>query len=89
MTDMVNHPPHHLVGGIETIDVIEAKGLGFLAGNVIKYVLRYQFKGKPLEDLKKAQWYLNRLVTNTEAEDGEGGAKRIPYSADGDNARDT
>ena len=89
MTDMVNHPPHHLVGGIETIDVIEAKGLGFLAGNVIKYVLRYQFKGKPLEDLKKAQWYLNRLVTNTEAEDGEGGAQRIPYRADEDNARDT
>jgi hypothetical protein len=63
---MVNHPPHHLVGGIETIDVIEAKGLGYLAGNVIKYVLRYQFKGQPLQDLKKAQWYLNRLVAREE-----------------------
>ncbi len=68
MTDMVNQPPHHLVGGIETIDVIEAKGLGFLAGNVIKYVLRYQFKGTPLEDLKKARWYLNRLIGNMEKE---------------------
>ena len=82
MTDMVNHPPHHLVGGIETIDVIEAKGLGFLAGNVIKYVLRYQFKGKPLEDLKKAQWYLNRLVANTEKEDG--GTEGVQDSRDDD-----
>ena len=73
MTDIVNHPPHHMVGGIETIDVIEAKGLGYLAGNVVKYLLRYQFKMKPLEDLKKAQWYLNRLVANMEKEDGDKG----------------
>ncbi len=73
MTDIVNHPSHHMVGGIETIDVIEAKGLGYLAGNVVKYLLRYQFKMKPLEDLKKAQWYLNRLVANMEKEDGDKG----------------
>jgi len=39
----------------------------------VKYLLRYQFKMKPLEDLKKAQWYLNRLVSNMEKEDGDKG----------------
>ena len=35
---------------------------GYLKGNVLKYVSRYKFKGEPLEDLEKAQWYLNRLI---------------------------
>ena len=35
---------------------------GYLKGNIIKYVSRYKFKGEPLEDLQKAQWYLNRLI---------------------------
>ena len=39
---------------------------GYLKGNVLKYVSRYKFKGEPLEDLKKAQWYLNRLVKEVE-----------------------
>ncbi len=69
MTDVVNHPPHYIRGGIEVIDVLEAFNLGYCAGNAVKYLLRYQFKGKALEDLKKAQWYVNRLVTNTEKEE--------------------
>lgn len=61
-TDMVNHPPHYKAGGIETIDFIEAKELGYHLGNVIKYVSRADHKGNKLEDLKKAQWYLNRAI---------------------------
>ena len=60
--DMVNHPPHYKAGGIETIDFIEAKGLGYHLGNVVKYVTRADHKGNKLEDLKKAQWYLSRAI---------------------------
>jgi len=61
-TDNVNHPPHYKTGGIETIDFIEAKELGYHLGNVIKYVTRAKHKGNELEDLKKAQWYLERAI---------------------------
>lgn len=63
MIDVVNHPPHYKSdSGIESIDVIEAFNLNFCLGNTIKYVLRHQKKGKPLEDLKKARWYLDREI---------------------------
>ena len=58
--DKVNHPPHYKVGGIETIDFIEAKKLNYNLGNVIKYITRADHKGSRNEDLKKALWYLNR-----------------------------
>jgi len=61
-TDMVNHPPHYKAGGVETIDFIEAKELGYHLGNVVKYVSRADHKGNKLEDLKKAQWYLARAI---------------------------
>ena len=64
--DMVNHPPHYTAGGIETIDFIEAKKLGYNLGNVIKYVSRSTLKGDQLENLKKAQWYLNREIKQLE-----------------------
>ena len=64
--DMVNHPPHYTAGGIETIDFIEAKKLGYNLGNVVKYITRSDLKGDRLENLKKAQWYLNREVKNAE-----------------------
>jgi len=64
--DVVNHPPHYKVGGIEVIDFIESKGLTYNLGNVVKYVSRADHKGNKLEDLKKAQWYLNREVANLE-----------------------
>ena len=66
-TDMVNHPPHYTAGGIETIDFIEAKQLGYNLGNVVKYITRSDLKGDRLENLKKAQWYLNREIKNAEA----------------------
>ena len=66
--DAVNHPPHYKDGGIETIDYIEAKGLGYHLGNAVKYISRAGKKGtnQGLEDLKKAQWYLNRAIEKNE-----------------------
>lgn len=61
-TDMVNHPSHYNKGKIEVIDFIEDQGLSFHLGNVIKYVARAGSKGDKLEDLKKAQWYLDRYI---------------------------
>ena len=61
-TDMVNHPPHYDFGPHETIDVIEAWELPYHLGNVVKYVSRAKRKGKEIEDLKKAAWYLDRYI---------------------------
>jgi hypothetical protein len=58
----VDHPKHYNVGDIEVIDAIEAWKLGFNLGNVVKYVARADYKSKPLEDLKKAKWYLEREI---------------------------
>ena len=60
--NMVNHPSHYNKGKIEVIDFIEDQGLSFHLGNVIKYVARAGAKGDKLEDLKKAQWYLDRYI---------------------------
>ena len=60
--DLVNHPAHYKVGGIETIDFIEAKKLNYNIGNVVKYLTRADHKGNRLEDLRKAQWYLTREI---------------------------
>jgi hypothetical protein len=62
--DEVNHPSHYTVGGIETIDFIEAKGLDYNLGNVVKYVSRADQKGNKLQDLEKARWYLERAISN-------------------------
>ena len=63
--DMVNSPAHYNKAGIETIDIIQSvTGDGFeayLQGNILKYMCRYKYKNG-LEDLEKAQWYLNRLI---------------------------
>nr|DAD55402.1 MAG TPA: nucelotide kinase [Siphoviridae sp. ctoNj20] len=75
MADVINHPPHYTLGKIEVIDFIEDKGLNFNLGNVVKYVARAGHKkssgksmdAKALEDLKKAQWYLNREISSREA----------------------
>lgn len=61
-TDMVNNPPHYTKGGMETIDFIEAKELGYNLGNVVKYITRADHKGNKYEDLCKARWYLNREI---------------------------
>ena len=69
--DDINHPDHYTAGGIETIDIIKAKMskdefLGFLKGNVIKYVTRAGRKLEEINDLKKAQFYLNLLIEEKE-----------------------
>ena len=64
--EAVNHPPHYNQGNIEVIDAIEDWGLDFNAGNVVKYVSRHQHKAEPLEDLKKARWYLDRIIEGFE-----------------------
>lgn len=71
--DMVNHPPHYATTRIECIDAIGAMTepmpgeVGYLAGNVIKYVWRHRQKA-PVESLKKARWYLDRLIALAEQE---------------------
>lgn len=65
--DQVNHPEHYRVGGIETIDFIEGKNLGYNLGNAVKYISRADHKGNRLQDLHKAQWYLNREIAKAQA----------------------
>jgi len=63
--DPVNHPSHYANTAIEVIDYIDDKlpsSEVFCLGNVIKYVSRYDKKAKPIEDLEKAQWYLNHAI---------------------------
>ena len=67
MSDAVNHPSHYTGGDIECIDAIKASMtneafLGYLKGNIQKYLWRYEKKVAPIEDLKKAKWYLERLI---------------------------
>ena len=57
---ITSHPKHYTQSSIEPIDVIDAWGLNFNLGNVIKYIGRHQHKGSATEDLKKAKWYLDR-----------------------------
>ncbi len=65
--DVVNHPSHYKgKNGIEVIDIIEGFDLTYCEGNIIKYILRHK-KKNGLEDLKKAQWYLNKKIKQMEA----------------------
>ena len=72
--DMVNSPSHYTSGDMETIDVIKhitRSYTGFqaaLVSNVTKYIDRANFKGNKLQDLKKAKWYMDRLVKEVEDE---------------------
>ncbi len=66
--DNVNHPPHYNSGNIETIDYIvdvlgKYEAISYCQGNVIKYTDSRLFsKGKPIEDAKKARWYLDKMI---------------------------
>ena len=71
--DPVNRPQHYVQGGIECIDVIRAaRGtegcIQFCVGNAIKYLFRDAHKGRPLEDLQKAQWYINKAISLVKGE---------------------
>ena len=72
--DLVNHPSHYTDGGIECIEAIEAQlsveeYRGYLKGNIAKYVWRESHKGGT-ESLKKARWYLDRLIAMDEIQNG-------------------
>lgn len=71
MTDLVNHPPHYKSGGLEAYDVLKAffpdDPLGWQVG---KYILRYK-KKNGVEDLRKARWYLDKLINELSAETPE------------------
>ncbi len=73
MTDAVNHPDYY--GGadhpFEAIKVVEAWGLCFHLGNVVKYISRAGKKDDELEDLKKARWYLDRKISILEKGKGK------------------
>tara|TARA_B100000767_G_scaffold107531_1_gene103058 strand:- start:829 stop:1056 length:228 start_codon:yes stop_codon:yes gene_type:complete len=59
--------PDYYTKGIPTTDYIESHNLGFLAGQCIKYLTRYMWKhDDPLPDLKKCEWYLNKLIAKHE-----------------------
>jgi len=65
--EKVDHPAHYNKG-IEVIDYIESWDMDFNMGNAIKYISRHKLKGQALEDLKKAKWYVERLIKNLEGE---------------------
>jgi len=69
--DMVNSPSHYNFAGVECIDAIRAatgeEGFSYyLQGNIMKYLWRYKYKNG-VEDLRKAQWYLNVLIEDQDA----------------------
>jgi hypothetical protein len=66
-SDPVNSPSHYrwLPNGIEVIDITET--LNFTMGNAVKYILRADHKGKPIEDLRKAAWYIEREIARRES----------------------
>jgi len=65
--DPVSSPDHYNTGSIEAIEAIKAsmhpqEFKGYLKGNCMKYLWRYEYKGKPVEDLRKCRWYLEKLI---------------------------
>ena len=65
--DPVEQPDHYNKGAIEAIEAIKAsmpehEFKGYLKGNALKYLWRYDYKGKPVEDLRKCRWYIERLI---------------------------
>lgn len=67
MTDMVNHPPHYTShpSGVECIQIVEH--MGFCTGNAVKYIWRADLKGKAIEDLEKARFYIDREIERRKA----------------------
>jgi len=62
----VDSPPAHYNVGIEPVKFITSHGLGFLEGNIIKYITRYKMKGNPVEDLHKARTYIDLILKQYE-----------------------
>ena len=62
MSDVVNNPDHYTFGKIEVLDAIDDWMLDYYQGNIVKYVVRSKHKGKQIQDLKKAKFYLDRYI---------------------------
>ena len=67
LQEQVDHPDYYNILSKETIEIIkdsmtDVEFRGYIKGNILKYVLRYAYKGIPLKDLMKAEWYLKRLI---------------------------
>ena len=62
----VDHPNHYNAGKIEVIEYLKDQGIveDFCIGNVIKYISRYKYKSSPIQDLKKAKWYLEYIINH-------------------------
>ena len=74
MSEQINHPKHYNINwkgeqAIETFNYINSWRMGYAEGNIVKYVSRYKYKGKGFQDLKKARWYLEKLINEVENED--------------------
>lgn len=69
--EAVNHPSHYNMGSIEAIDAIEDWDLGFSLGNAIKYIVRHRHKGTPIQDLRKAIWYIEYRIKQLETSNKE------------------
>ncbi len=81
--DQVNKPSHYLKGNIEAIDYMKDNMSkeayhGYLEGCCKKYLHRHAYKGNQLTDLKKAQWYLNRLIMELDLDKSNMATKPIP-----------
>lgn len=68
--DPVNHPSHYTQGTMECIDAIEGLGLPFHESQILKYITRWRFKNG-VQDLKKARWYLDRLISQNETKSND------------------
>lgn len=93
--DSVNHPDHYTSGGLEVIDIIEAKDLGYHLGNAVKYILRMGLKDsdKWAEDLEKAVWYIERYIQFRNAQedlmvDDSIMQQRVTFKQGGDSDKD-
>ena len=67
VADPINHPSHYTASPYEAITVIESVGSGYCRGNALNYLCRAPHKGTEAADLRKAAWYVRRLVTAREA----------------------
>lgn len=65
--DTIDWPKHYNRGSIQMTDYVVDQKLGWCSGNVVKYVVRSRHKGQRLQDLKKAKWYLDKLIGIVEA----------------------
>ena len=73
------HPSHYNKGKIEVWDFIADQAMGFLEGNIVKYLCRYRFKGTPMKDLLKAKAYLDRLIMERACFEAEVDAKAAEF----------